>query len=198
MDANEYQRLAARTLITKPDFQITDEQVMLVWVAVGLADEASEVLDEISKAFIADEAVDTQALKKELGDNCWYCSGLAKTIGVNLQEIMPTYFPATFEEFDDSARGLLAAVDLNLKAGAILGEIKKGVFHQHGVSNEKIKNGLAEILRLIAYLAQLYDYDLDTIFCANIVKLETRYPDGWDHQKSINRVENLSSGEGAE
>ncbi|MBT5832025.1 MAG: nucleotide pyrophosphohydrolase, partial [Candidatus Latescibacteria bacterium] len=43
MDAHQYQELASRTLIEKPDFDISDKEVMLVWNAIGLAGEAGEV-----------------------------------------------------------------------------------------------------------------------------------------------------------
>jgi hypothetical protein len=49
MHANEYQRAAARTLIDEPDGEYTGAQIMLVWNALGLAGEAGEVADTITK-----------------------------------------------------------------------------------------------------------------------------------------------------
>lgn len=45
MNANEYQQLAARTLIEGPDFYITDKDIMIIWNAIGLAGEAGEVCE---------------------------------------------------------------------------------------------------------------------------------------------------------
>ena len=49
MTAREYQLLAARTLIDAPDFQLTDEQVMIAWNVIGLAGEAGEVAETVKK-----------------------------------------------------------------------------------------------------------------------------------------------------
>lgn len=49
MNANEYQHLAGRTLIEKPDAQYSDNDIMIVWNAIGLAGEAGEVADLVKK-----------------------------------------------------------------------------------------------------------------------------------------------------
>ena len=43
IDASVYQRQAARTLIAAPGFEIADDDMMLIWNAIGLAGEAGEV-----------------------------------------------------------------------------------------------------------------------------------------------------------
>lgn len=111
MNANEYQALAGRTLIAAPDFQITDEQVMLVWCATGLAGETGEVMEHI----------------------------------------------------------------------------KKGVFHQHGINRDQLRKELGDVLWYVAGLCSILGLDLDDVMRANIDKLKARYPDGWNHQQSINR-----------
>lgn len=88
MTPNEYQKLAARTLIKKPDFEITPEQVMIVWTATGLAGEAGEVSELIKKGIFHQQGIDRVKMKKELGDVLWYLSGLAGQFGFTLEEIM--------------------------------------------------------------------------------------------------------------
>src|SRR5690606_41066399 len=88
MKANEYQEQAARTLIDSPDFQITDEGVMLSWNALGLAGEAGEVADLIKKQIYYDRGVDAEALKKELGDVLWYVAALCTHLGLTMEEVM--------------------------------------------------------------------------------------------------------------
>lgn len=88
MNANDYQRFAGRTLIDRPDFQITDEQVMIVWNAIGLAGEAGEVADLIKKGIFRQHGLDRDKLIKELGDVCWYVAALCSKLDVSLGDVM--------------------------------------------------------------------------------------------------------------
>jgi NTP pyrophosphatase (non-canonical NTP hydrolase) len=88
MNANDYQKQAKRTLIDKPDFQITDKQVMIVWTATGLAGEAGEVSELIKKGIFHQHGIDREKIKKELGDVLWYVAGLAGQFDLTLEEIM--------------------------------------------------------------------------------------------------------------
>ena len=88
MQANEYQKLANRTLIDKPDFQITPEQVMIVWNAVGLSGEAGEVADQIKKGIFHQQGLDKDKIKKELGDTLWYIASLCTCFGWTMEEVM--------------------------------------------------------------------------------------------------------------
>lgn len=58
MDANEYQRLAARTLIDKPGFEIPEKEIMAVWEVIGLAGEAGEVANLIKKGVFHRHGID--------------------------------------------------------------------------------------------------------------------------------------------
>lgn len=88
MTPNDYQRAAARTLIDAPDFQITDQQVMLAWNAIGLSGEAGEVADLIKKGIFHQQGLDAVKLKKELGDVLWYVSALCSGLSFTLEEVM--------------------------------------------------------------------------------------------------------------
>jgi NTP pyrophosphatase (non-canonical NTP hydrolase) len=88
MSPNEYQRLAKRTLIDKPEFPLSDEAIMVVWSAVGLAGEAGEILDYIKKGIFHRHGVDKEKLKDELGDQLWYLTMLAEQYGLTLENIM--------------------------------------------------------------------------------------------------------------
>jgi NTP pyrophosphatase (non-canonical NTP hydrolase) len=88
MDANEYQRLAARTFIDRPDFAIPEKEIMLVWYALGLAGEAGEVADHIKKGVFHQHGIDLEKLKKEIGDTLWYTAALCTMLDLNMSEIM--------------------------------------------------------------------------------------------------------------
>jgi NTP pyrophosphatase (non-canonical NTP hydrolase) len=88
MTPNQYQELAARTLIVKPDFQITDEQIMIAWTAIGLSGEAGEVAELVKKGIFHQHGIDPEKMKKELGDVLWYAAGLATQFGFTLEDVM--------------------------------------------------------------------------------------------------------------
>lgn len=88
MHANNYQALAARTLIDSPDAEYTPEQIMLVWNALGLAGEAGEVADIIKKAVFHQHGLDRDELIKELGDVLWYIAALCSNLDVPLASVM--------------------------------------------------------------------------------------------------------------
>jgi NTP pyrophosphatase (non-canonical NTP hydrolase) len=88
MDAGEYQRLAARTLIDRPGFEIPDAEMMAVWEALGLTGEAGEVADLVKKGVFHRHGIDRSRLEEELGDTLWYLSALCSTLGLDLSAIM--------------------------------------------------------------------------------------------------------------
>lgn len=91
MNANEYQELANRTLVDKAPV-LNDQEMMLVWNAIGLAGEAGEVADTLKKAIFHKHGLNLLEtrlkLKKELGDVLWYVAVLSTVLGYSLDTIM--------------------------------------------------------------------------------------------------------------
>jgi len=87
MDINYYQRLAARTLIDRPDMELSDDDVMIIWNAIGLAGEAGEVADLVKKGIFHQHGLDRDKIIEELGDALWYLSGMATKLDTSLGEI---------------------------------------------------------------------------------------------------------------
>ena len=88
MNANEYQTLAARTLIDRPDFKVTNEDIMIAWNAIGLAGEAGEIMELIKKGIFHQHGLDREKMHKELGDLCWYLAALCTKLGFDLSDVM--------------------------------------------------------------------------------------------------------------
>jgi len=87
-------------------------------------------------------------------------------------------------------------LDLNNVGLGITGEagecadiIKKHMFHGHPLDKEALAKELGDVCWYIAVTAHLIGYELEDIMELNIYKLNTRYPQGFDEQKSINREE---------
>lgn len=83
LDANEYQRLAARTINPELDYigNITN-------AALGMSGEAGEIADHIKKYLYHGHEFDIAHLSKELGDVLWYVCQMATANDLELSDIM--------------------------------------------------------------------------------------------------------------
>jgi NTP pyrophosphatase (non-canonical NTP hydrolase) len=82
MDISDYQTQAVKTAIYKHD---------VIYPALGLANEAGEVLGKIKKV-LRDNDGDFTAEKREeigaeIGDVLWYIAALARDLGIPLEKI---------------------------------------------------------------------------------------------------------------
>lgn len=87
MQFNEYQKEALNTAIYPEKYKIT-------YPALGLGNEAGEVLGKIKKWLRGDDGENgemggerKEALKGELGDVLWYLAVLARDLGLDLDDI---------------------------------------------------------------------------------------------------------------
>lgn len=78
---------------------------------------------------------------------------------------------------------------LNGEAGECIDILKKHLFQFHPLDKEHLAEELGDVAWYLAVSADALGYKLDDIFEMNIRKLELRYPDGFDPEKSINRKE---------
>lgn len=114
MDASKYQAKAARTLIDRPDFEIPDNEIMLVWNAIGLAGEAGEVAELVKKAVFHRHGIDgafREKMVKELGDVLWYAAAMCTKLDMDLGVIMEVNirkleerYPSGFSSQDSKRR----------------------------------------------------------------------------------------------
>ena len=87
---------------------------------------------------------------------------------------------------------LNAALGLAGEAGEVADVIKKHVFHKHPLDNGMKLNLLAELGDALFYLtwaAELSGFTLESVANYNTIKLNRRYPEGFDTERSINREE---------
>ena len=78
---------------------------------------------------------------------------------------------------------------LNGEAGEALDILKKHLFQGHELDTAHIAKELGDVAWYLSVSAYAIGYDLETIMANNITKLEARYPEGFDTEKSQNRVE---------
>lgn len=80
-----------------------------------------------------------------------------------------------------------AAMGLNGEAGEVIDIVKKARFQGHKLDRAKLIDELGDVMWYAALLCEALDTDIDSVMTFNISKLKTRYPQGFDADKSVNR-----------
>jgi NTP pyrophosphatase (non-canonical NTP hydrolase) len=85
--------------------------------------------------------------------------------------------------------GQLANYALGLagETGEVVDLLKKNLFHAHVVTAGKLTEELGDVLFYVAALATTCGLTLKDITRMNVTKLQLRYPDGFDPERSRNR-----------
>lgn len=84
---------------------------------------------------------------------------------------------------------LYLGLGINGEAGEVAEMIKKIYFHGHDFNKEKILDELGDVLWYVAVMADELNITLSTIARHNIDKLAERYPEGFDSERSRNRIQ---------
>ena len=87
------------------------------------------------------------------------------------------------------ARLANAALGLTGEAGEVAEHVKKHLFHATPLDRDAVVKELGDCLWYVAALAGVVGASLDEIGERNIEKLRRRYPDGFSHAASRDRVE---------
>lgn len=75
------------------------------------------------------------------------------------------------------------------ESGEAIDLVKKHLFQGHDLDKQAIAKELGDIAWYLAETATALDIPLEDIFAANIEKLRKRYPQGFDAQRSVNRMD---------
>lgn len=84
-----------------------------------------------------------------------------------------------------------AMLGLSGEVGELADHVKKHLFQGHEFSKEHMIEEAGDVLWYLAELAHALDVSLEVFAQANIQKLRTRYPVGFDSERSINRDEEV-------
>ena len=75
------------------------------------------------------------------------------------------------------------------ESGEAIDIVKKHLAQGHEIDKDKLIKELGDIAWYLAEMATVLDIELEEVFVRNIEKLKKRYPEGFDKEKSLNRVE---------
>ena len=95
------------------------------------------------------------------------------------------------DDYGENETGTIlnACLGLSGEVGEFNDMIKKRIFHQKPLDDEHLRKELGDVMWYIALTCHVFRWDLDDIMQLNIDKLKARYPEGFDVQKSNNRLE---------
>lgn len=92
-------------------------------------------------------------------------------------------------EIDKKELILNAAMGLCGESGEVIDLVKKHHFQGHDLDDEKLIKELGDVAWYLAEAATSLNVNLSEILEKNIKKLENRFPDGFNSNRSINRGE---------
>lgn len=92
-------------------------------------------------------------------------------------------------EIDKKELILNTAMGLCGESGEVIDLVKKHLFQGHDLDDEKLIKELGDVAWYLAEAATALNVNLSEILEKNIKKLENRFPDGFNSNRSINRGE---------
>ena len=148
----------------------------------GVTLEANKTLSTIQRI---------EHLQEELIDGLQYCEHLKASykdnLTVNDYQRMAMRTAGDYNTQYDMLRN--AVYGLNGESGEVIDILKKHEFQGHELDYDKIMDEAGDVCWYIALLASALNVPLEAIMLRNVQKLMERYPDGFDKNRSIHRVE---------
>lgn len=192
---DHYQELAVRT--AKHD--LSEAEALATW-ALGLDGESGEVADLLKKHIWQGHPLNRTELIKELGDVLWYISAALNQIGYKFSDIL-SYQSSLFSIYEkiisrdipgNHLENELAiacfAMRLNREASNFSEHIDDYLSCDKPLPKLRLMSIAESMLCWLTAIAQLNSITLQEIAETNIAKLKHLYPDGFDPERSINRV----------
>ena len=81
------------------------------------------------------------------------------------------------------------ALGLAGEAGEAADDVKKAIFHDHGIDRNRLIKELGDVAWYLACLCSTQGIALSEVFETNVVKLLNRYPVGFSAEASLSRSE---------
>lgn len=88
---------------------------------------------------------------------------------------------------NDLPMWLNGVLGLNGESGEIADMAKKHLFQGHPLDLEHMAKELGDVAWYVAVTAHAIGYDLETILQMNVDKLRSRYPNGFEVERSLHR-----------
>lgn len=181
MHAETYQRLAARTLIDKPDSHFTSNEIAVMIEALDLAAKVGDVMEYIKKGICHRHGFDVAELERLLD------AVREQAIDMRIAYDVPLSAEVRID------RQMLVWCALGL--GGEAGEVAELTTHleYEAIDHAALTKELGDTLWYVAALCTLAGISMGDVMAANIAKLEQRYPNGYSSADSVARVDTCYS-----
>ena len=93
----------------------------------------------------------------------------------------------TVKDDNDNTILIEGLMGLSSESGEALDILKKFLFQGHELDKEHLKEELGDVAWYLAVSAHAIGCSLEDIVVKNIEKLQGRYPEGFDADRSVNR-----------
>lgn len=184
MNWRDYQTAAQRTSSTH------SEADKVVNGCLGLVGEAGEVVDVIKKHLYQDGKDTADKLMNECGDVLWYCAELCTGLGIDLDELMISTDAVCIMTAEKYIT--MTMVEAVMKLAEMASVPYRHFVNELPYDLSSFESMLCDIPRIIAvvqYILMIYcAQTVDACMDRNIKKLESRYPVGFDAERSNNRA----------
>ena len=177
MDLCEYQKRARSTAI-----YLRAEGSRMLYPALGIIGECGEVAEKVKKLVRGDdskmEPKRSEAIKKELGDCCWYLANICCDTGHDLimaYKMIGASITHTLRELTLPQ----LVIRMNRYANMIAGSLEEWYYVydcelRYRDRYTEIPRCISEILACVKEIANRCDSTLEDVFVANIEKLSGR------------------------
>lgn len=172
LSANQYQKDACRTLIDKPDFELSQQEKGLLYPIFLINKDASRLAEIAKKGIFHRKGMPINDMK------ALEYLGLGKS-----------NFKNNFSNFSDEEIMLIWNVlGLIGETGEIAEMVLEETLEGKGMPDkEKVKAELGDVLWYVSATAKVCGLTLEEIMQHNTDKLKARYPDGYSHNRSNNK-----------
>jgi phosphoribosyl-ATP pyrophosphohydrolase len=175
MKANEYQQLAARTLIDAPDFELQAEDWTLTLAVLRLAGDVGALADYVKKAVYHQHGLDRVVASDRTADVVRSLANVARALN------------------ERDPRGPTRATPADImrvwNVIGLVGETGEVADLRTANLEGVLAKELGDVLWYIAALCTRAGLNMGDVMEANIAKLRQRYPDGYSAEASQARAD---------
>ena len=193
MDAKEYVKLAMRTICPQGQpivERLSDhyngpslpQPTALLHGCIGLAGEAGELAEALSKWLNDGAALDRTNLIEELGDCEWYCAEIQYALG---QSIMTTPHTTCYLAYSHQ--------QLVVQTGVLMTVIQRWLYYGKGLDVDKVVQAVGHILGYVCEIASRIEVTISEVREKNIAKLRARYPEKFTEELAAEENRNRAA-----
>jgi NTP pyrophosphatase (non-canonical NTP hydrolase) len=91
-------------------------------------------------------------------------------------------------ELTERERLVIGGLGLASEAGEFANALNHQLHFGHPPDLDRLRDELGDVLWYVVFLCDTLGISLEDVMAANVEKRRTRYPNGWDPERSRNRI----------